>query len=159
MSHKFDELQFIPITDPNIFGIIPNIRYLFEQVRDRDWEVDDFYKWAPLVITSPLSRLWFLTDVANVIKGILWIVIDPFSNIITVSLLSVDKEYQMNGDGLRKSESEILTKIKEHLHKFRAELKEQGGADLKEKILWTTTRPRIFEKMGAKRNKQIIMEL
>lgn len=158
---KIDELKFVPIVDPNAFDLIP--KYLFEQIKGREWEVEKFYKWGPIFIRNPLNRIWVLTDIANLIKGVLWITIDPVLELIAVNVFSVDRKYQELNGSLRNkpknNPSVLLLKAKEQLDKFRIELKEAGGAELKEKILWTTTRPHTFRRFGARKSKRVIMEI
>lgn len=154
---KIDELKFVPIVDPNAFALIP--KYLFEQIKGREWEVEKFYKWGPIFIRNPLNRVWVLTDIANIIKGVLWVTIDPVLEVMAVNVFSVDREYQELNGNPRNNPSASLLKAKEQLDKFRIELKEKGGAELKEKILWTTSRPRAFEKAGARRYHRVIMEV
>ena len=148
---NFDELKFVPVIDPNLFAVTKaNVRYLFDQIPHRDWEVDNLYKYLPYFVSNPLNRFWVLTDIGDVIKGVLWITIDPVVEMIAVNLLSVDREYQ-NGQAVKKSI--------EHLHKFQDEIKARGGKGLKRKIFWATTRPRAFERIGATRHKRTIMEI
>lgn len=154
-----DELQFVRVIDPNIF-IELQPRELLEQIKDRDWDVDDLLYFAPLIMTqiiandagqivsipNKLQQFYWLTNTNKVIKGVLWLSLDPLTKRLMVNLLSVDKEYQSkNGDLLEKTRD------------FAKAIAEAEG--LKDKILWTTTRPGKFEKVGAKQSNKKIMEV
>jgi len=149
-----DDLKFVRITDPNLFALIP--RQLFEQIRARDWEVDTLYRYGPLFVTNQFNLFWVMTDTTNVIKGVLWATIDPVVKAIAVNIVSVDREFQKINGSLRKSQSELLLKVKEHLQVYREELKKKSGFELKDKILWGTTRPKAFERSGAKRYRTVM---
>lgn len=148
---------------PNGLNYVP--RYLFEQIKNRNWNVDKIYEYGSLFITNPLNRFWVLTDIGHTIKGILWITIDPIVEIIAVNVLSIDKEFQRLNGSLRNSSSGIIEKVAEFLHKFQDELKieakKKNGKELnlKREILWTTTRPRACIRAGAREHGRKIMEI
>ena len=125
---------------------------MIEQIRDREWSVDRFYKYGPMIVANPLNVIWALVDAANVTKGILFVTIDMVGEVICVNMFSVDREYQSINGG-------AIAKAIEFLHKFQDELKENRGINLKRKILWPTTRPRACEREGLKRTKGIMMEV
>lgn len=147
---EFSDLKFIKIDQPNLFGLIP--RYLFEQIPSREWEVSKLYEWGKIFLANPLNLFWVLTDTENIIKGVLWVTIDPVLEMIAVNILSVDKEYQHpRGEAIKQSI--------EHLKKYRNKLKKDSGLELKDKMLWTTTRPKAFKHIGAKCHNRTIMEV
>jgi len=150
----FDELKFEPLVAPNGLNWVP--RKLFEQIKCREWDVENIYKYGPLFIQNPLNRFWVLTDLNHSIKGVLWITIDPVVELIAVNVLSIDKQYQKVNGSLRNSSSGVIEKVAEFLHRFQDELKEKGGIELKRKILWTTTRPRACIKAGARKYRTIM---
>jgi ABC-type nitrate/sulfonate/bicarbonate transport system permease component len=90
-------------------------RYLFEQIKGRDWEVENIYKFGPLFVSNPLNRVWVLLK-NNTIKGVLWITIDPVVEIIAVNVLSVDREYQRLNGSLRSNPSGIFKRVIDFLH-------------------------------------------
>ena len=139
---KFDELEFVRTFD---FRHIP--RTLFEQIKEMDKAmIDRIYKFGPLFAESPLTLLYVLVDVDYKIKGVLWAEVNIIDAVIFIRLLSVDKEYQsQNG--------ELLNKAKEFLFNL------DTGPDLKKEIRFLTTHPSAFEEVGAKRSKQIRMEI
>lgn len=145
---NFDDLKFIRITEPGSIQIIP--RYLIEQVKDNDWIIDNFYKYGAAFITSPLSRFWLLSDSGNVIKGILWVIIDPLREMINCLILSVDKEYQ-NGQAIKQT-------VK-FLRDFRDELKQEHGIELNDKIMTGTKRPKAFLRAGFKETEYVNLEI
>lgn len=153
---SFDELTFEPILAPNGINWVP--RYLFEQIKNREWDVEKIYEYGPLFITNPLNRFWLLTDSDHIAKGVLWITIDPICEIMAVNVLSIDKEYQrLNGSSLRSKPSDVIKKTVEFLHKVQDELRAKG-VNIKREILWATSRPRTCERAGARRYR-VIMEI
>jgi DNA modification methylase len=147
-------LEFVRIKDPQVFKLIP--RYLFEQIKDREYDIEQIYKFGPILILSRFNCLYLLVNEENLIKGILFATFDPLAEIILVYVLSVDKEYQRNG--ILPQTRDFLKNIKENDPDFKIMLKELGF-DLKDKIIWQTTRPKSYEKkIGAKRSKYTIME-
>lgn len=139
---KFNELEFVRTFD---FRHIP--RALFEQAKEMDKAtIDRIYKFGALFTGSPLTLLYVLVDVSYKIKGVLWAEVNIIDAIIFIRLLSVDKEYQsQNG--------ELLNKVKEFLFNL------DTGPELKKEIQFQTTHPAAFEEVGAKRSKQIRMEI
>lgn len=151
----FDELKFEPILAPNGLNWVP--RYLFEQVKNRTWDVEKLYEYGPLFITNPLNRFWALTDITHHIKGVLWITIDPIVEVMAVNILSIDREYQRLNGSLRSKPSDVIKKTVEFLHTVQDELRAKG-VKIKREILWATTRPRTCEKAGARRYR-VVMEM
>ena len=94
---KFEDLQFVRLTQPEQFNLIP--RELFEQVKKKDPDiiVDNLYKFGPQQLLSNLNFIYVMVDGKSKIKGILWAGVNDFTNNLEVSILSVDKEYQNNG--------------------------------------------------------------
>ena len=149
---KFEELTFRRIYD---FNLVP--KYLLEQMPDKDYDIDRIYQYGRIFVLSPFNFLFVMTDANYVIKGILWLTIDPVMEVMGINVFSVDKEYQSNG---KESEARQLTYkfLKEEFPvKYSSELA-QVNVHLKPIILGTTTRPEAWEKAGFKRYKRIIME-
>lgn len=151
----FSDLKFIRIDRLDLFGLIP--RKLFEQIPDREWEVNKLYEWMPIFLDNPLNLFWALANKEAVekgeapIKGVLWATVDPVLEMVAVNVLSIDKEYQSNNG------SAIKGTIK-FLKDFRDKIEKEKGVKLQNKILWATTRPKAFERAGCSRHNKIIME-
>lgn len=127
-------------------------RYLVEQVRDREWTVDDFYKYQGLNCLvhdqsgsklNPFNHLYVLADSENLVKGMLWFVIDPLSKDIVVNTFSVDKEYWNTGEAVRL--------LADHVKEVAKKLKIR-------KVYWITNYPKHSERYGFKRSKSVLME-
>jgi hypothetical protein len=144
---KMDELRWIRSTSPEL---IP--RYLIEQVRHKDYTVDDFIKYQHNItfvstkvgkVLNPFSHLYYLANPENIIKGILWFCIDPLTKDVIIQTYSVDKEYSKTGGAVEK----LCILIKDIVIK----------ANLK-KIYWITNNPRHSQRHGFKKSKSILME-
>ncbi len=140
MVSYFDQLRFEVCSS---FDEIP--RYLFEQIPKRDWVVEDLYKWGSVFMQSPLNLLFVLRNIANKVKGVLWITVDPVLKMACVNIYSIDRKYQTkNGEAIKRA----LRFIRENADK----------RGLKEKILWTTTRPKAFVRAGCRLSDRIVVE-
>lgn len=144
---NIDELRWV-----RVFSPIHIPTYLVEQVRDRDFSVEDFYKYQELncLISSksgptlnPLNHLYVLANKENIVKGFLWMVIDPLSKDFVVNTFSVDKEYWRKGKAVKKASDHI----KEILKTLKLK-----------KVYWITKYPKHSERYGFKRSKNILME-
>jgi hypothetical protein len=76
--------------------------------------------------------------------GLIWLQVSRIENSLYIILYSINKEYQTL-DGFNISA----------LARVARAIKEDMGLS---KILWTTTRPKAFEKLGFKRSKRVLME-
>jgi len=157
---KFSDLCFIRIIDPNFFRLIP--KYLVEQIKNRDFEVDKLYELAPLLLTipfigpqgrivavpNPFHQFYALATEAGKAKGFLWLTIDPLRQRICINVLSVDREYQDESEPTAlKGTVDFIRTLPEY-EKF------------KKPIMCSTQTPKIFEEqIGAKRSKEILMEV
>lgn len=146
MAKDIHSLRFIRALSPDY---IP--RYLIEQIKQRDYKVDDFYTYHSMNCLdkssdgfkiNPFNHLWVLVDSKNNVKGVLWFTVDPLTKYVVIQNYSVDKEY-WNQDA--------IGKLKEHMDEILCK------ADL-HKVLWLTTYPKHSEKHGFKRSKAILME-
>lgn len=145
--NKIDELKWVRILMPDL---IP--RYLVEQVKKRDYTVDEFYDYQRLIclretdqgpVPNPLSHLWALVDKENMVKGFLWFTIDSFCKCLVLQTYAVDKEYWTKGESIKK--------LSDHLKDI------QSKANLK-KIYWITDYPKHSQKHGFKISKSVLME-
>jgi len=125
---------------------------LVEQVKDRDYEVEDFYKYQELhclrqtsegPTLNPLNHLYVLVDKENLTKGFVWFTIDTLGKDIYIHTFSMDKEYWFSGKAVEK----LATFIKDFKKK----------ADLK-KVYWITNYPKHSMRHGFKRSKSVLME-
>lgn len=146
--NKIDDLRWIRIFTPSH---IP--KYLIEQVRERDYSVEDFYKYHEVSCTvgdkdggiklNPLSHLYVLATEKNEVKGTLWFCVDPLSKDIVIQTFSMDKEYWNKGIAVKK--------LADHIKTIRKK------ANLN-KIYWVTNYPKHSERNGFKRSKAVLME-
>jgi len=129
--------------------IVP--KFLIEQIKNKDFTVEDFYKYQNInclipgkngPTLNPLNHLYVLADSENIVKGVLWFVVDPLSKCLVVNSYSVDKEYW--GKGAIQKAATMLKEIK-------------SKANIA-KVYWVTNYPKAFEKQGFKRSKNTIME-
>lgn len=143
---EIKDLKWIRLYSP---WLIP--RYLIEQIKRRDYEIDAFLEYQNSCIMvkgekgpilNPLSHLYGMTDKENLTKGFLWFTVDPLSQSICIHVYSVDPEYWNNG-------------AIEHLSNFVLEIKEK--ANLK-KVYWITDCEKHSLKHGFKRSKSVLME-
>ena len=146
-KEEVEKLRFVRIFDP-----IHIPKYLVEQIKQRDYEVEDFYtlqKDANLLPSSdgfklnPLNHLYVLLNDKNIVVGFTWFTVNPLSKCIFINNYSMDKAYWHNGKAIEQLKDFIVNIMK------KAKLKQ---------IVWHTTYPRHFEKYGFKRSKSILME-
>ena len=146
-EHKIEALRWVRVFTP---VHIPT--YLVEQVRDRDYSVDDFYKYQEqscLRMTkegptlNPLNHLYILANDENMTKGFVWFTIDSLSKDICINTFSMDKEYWVQGRAVEK----LADFIKEVRVKARLN-----------KVYWITNYPKHSERHGFKRSKSVLME-
>lgn len=138
-----DKMQWIRLITPDV---IP--KYLVEQVRDKDYSVEDFYKYQKIncmhgEMINPFNHLYALCNEENEVKGFLWFVIDPLTKDILLNTYSVDKEYWYGGKAV-----EWLTHhMKNILNKLNLK-----------KVYWANNYPKHALKHGFKRSKAVLME-
>lgn len=147
-KNKKDDLKWIRIFTPSH---IPT--YLIEQIRDRDFTVEDFYKYHEVNCTvpshdgspklNPFSHLYVLANEENHVKGMLWFCVDPLAKDLIIQTFSMDKEYWMKGMAVQK------------LAKHIKEIRKKGNLN---KIYWITNYPKHSERNGFKRAKAVLME-
>jgi hypothetical protein len=144
---KVDDLRWIRVFTPDH---VPH--YLIDQVRERDYSVEEFFKYHQIncmtqgekgVVLNPFSHLYVLADKENRVQGMLWFTVDPLSKDILIQTYSMDKEYW--GKGL------AVKKLAEHIKQIR----KKGNLN---KIYWVTNYPKHSERYGFKRSKSILME-
>lgn len=143
----FEELRWIRVFTPTH---IP--KYLVEQIRHRDFSIEDFFKYQESLCIkmtpdgpslNPMNHLYVLANDENLTKGFVWFIIDALSKAICIQSYSIDKEYWNNG----KAVSKLSVFIKDFLKKSKLE-----------KVYWITNYPKHSEKHGFKRSRSVLME-
>lgn len=144
---NMDDLRWVRIFTPLH---IP--KYLVEQIKHRDWSVEDFYKYQQTNCLiedeagpslNPFYHLYVLVNEENVTKGFLWFTVEPLTKDIHIQNYSVDKEYWGKG--------RAVEKLSNHIKFIRKK------ANLN-KVYWITNYPKHSEKHGFKRSKSVLME-
>lgn len=147
MSGNMDELRWI-----RVFSPLHIPKYLVENVRDKDFTVDEFYKYQEInclreteegPTLNPFSHLYVLSDKDYVVKGFLWFVVDPLTKDLVIQNYSVDPEYWYHGKAVEK------------LSKFIKDIVKK--ANLK-KVYWVTKFPKHSKRYGFKESEHILME-
>lgn len=146
-EHNIESLKWVRIFTP---AHIP--KYLVEQVRDRDFSVEDFYKYqetASIIKNkegfslNPLNHLYVLVNDENIVKGFLWFTINPLSKDIHLNTFSIDKEYWYKGKAVEK------------VADFIKDIKNKANLN---KIFWITNYEKHSRRHGFKRSRSILME-
>lgn len=138
---KFEDLEFVRLDKPGLLRFVP--RKLFEQVKDRTFDIDKIYSLESSFISNPAVRLYALVDENSKTKGILWAHINVLTETIQVNLFSIEKEYQFDNA----------------LEKTLEFIKSWMGKDEKLKIECITTRPKAYQRAGWKVSKRTILEI
>jgi N-acetylglutamate synthase-like GNAT family acetyltransferase len=147
MSDDFDELRWV-----RVFSPIHIPKYLVEHVKDRDYSVEDFYKYQEInclvqgkdgPTLNPFNHLYVLADEENIVQGFLWFVIDPLSKDAVINTFSVDKKYWHQGKAFKR----VSSHVKEIVEKLKLK-----------KVYWVTNYPKHSERHGFVRSKSVLME-
>lgn len=147
-----DDVEINKLRWVRVFTPIHIPKYLVEQVRNRDYSVEDFFQYQEIncireteegPTLNPFSHLYVLVDEQNITKGFLWFTVDALSKDIVIQTYSIDKEYWNKGRAVAKAAKYVKDICKK--------------ADLK-KIWWITNYPAHFERNGFKRSKSVLME-
>jgi len=126
-------------------------KYLVEQIKDKDFSIQDFYRYHEIncliqnqkqIELNPFSHLHVLVDEENVTKGFVWFTIEPLTKNLVIQNYSVDKAYWNKGQAVKK------------LSDFILEYKNKGAI---KKIFWITNYPRHSEKYGFQKSKNVLM--
>ena len=147
IGYTIDDLTWTRLISPQF---VP--KDLIEQIKHREYSVDDFNKFhsnnCEIMIDgqkrlNPFSHLYALLDPKFKVRGVLWFSIDPLSKCLVIQTYSVEKEFWGMGKAVQKLIDMVLS-IKE-------------GATLS-KVYWITNYPKHSERYGFKRSKSILME-
>lgn len=144
---SMDDLRWIRVFTPLH---IP--KYLVENVRDRDFTVDEFYRFQEInclrdteegPTLNPFSHLYVLADKEHVVKGFLWFVVDALTKDLVIQTYSVDPEFWYHGKAVEK----LAILIKDIRRKAKLN-----------KVYWITRYPRHSQRYGFKQSEHILME-
>ncbi len=139
---KGSGLRYTPITD---FALIP--RPLVEQIKPKLPDVDRFYNVLRAFGASQsfwaVNYLGVFADHEHIIKGFMWLTLNPITMELHANMLSVDPMYQNKG---------ILGEAKNIAQKLMKEVHA-------EKLTISTRAPKVFERNGWKRDTVTTMEV
>lgn len=131
-------LQIIPLPLPDM---VP--RGLLEQVKDREWQVDEWYKLQKQMIGNKENLILGLVDENLKVRGICWLTIDGFSKWIFINTLSMEP-------GVIKGKK--LIKI---LSRYIKDLGKTLGL---KRVIWAARRYKAIEKYGFEQSEYKLME-
>ena len=143
----YDSLGFIRIFTPMH---VP--KELIEQVRDRCFEVDDWYAYQEQMCTvtgpngpmlNPYSLLYVVADEGNKVVGMLWCEINALSKVLIIQTFSMNIKYWGRGKAVK-----ILSDKAKEICK-ECKLK---------KVTWSTNYPKHSERYGFERSRGVVME-
>lgn len=135
-----------------LFAPISIPKYLIEQIKHRDYTVENFFRHQELNCLienesgpslNPFSHLYALVNEENLVKGVLWFVVDELSNNMIINIFSVDNEYWGGGH--------IMKKVTDHVKQLLKKLKLN-------KVYWMTRYPKHAERHGFTVSKDVLME-
>lgn len=135
-----------------IFTPVHIPKYLIEQIKDRNWEVEEYIKYHEINCLihgesdpklNPFSHLYALVNTENITKGFLWFTVEPLTKDIHIQNYSIDKEYWGKGKAV-----ELLA---DHIKFIRKKARLN-------KVFWITNYPKHSQKCGFKQSKSILME-
>lgn len=147
IEKSIDDLRWV-----RIFAPVHIPLHLVEQIHDREYPVEDFYKFHEInclrntpegPTLNPLHHLHVLVDPENLTKGFVWFTVDPLNKDLCIQTYSVDKEYWHKGKAVAK------------LAEYVKEIRKNGKLN---RIFWITNYPKHSEKYGYKRSKSVLME-
>ena len=94
---SIDDLKFVRIFDPSH---IPQ-EYI-EQIKGREFSVERFYEFQKTICLlqiddeaalNPMNLLFAIVNQENLVKGVLWMVVDALGNSLIINTFSIDKQY------------------------------------------------------------------
>jgi len=133
-----NELTIIPLPDARL---VP--RYLLEQVKDRDWDVDEWYAYQAKLQGHVENLVLGLVDKDHQIKGMVWITVDGFSKWLFINTFTVDKKYQR------------MSKLIKFVKRYIKDLSIKLGI---KRALWAARRTKALERYGFKCSEYQLME-
>ncbi len=140
------ELTFVRIYD---FNLIP--KSIFKELSKRDFlnyddkDLERLYLFGQLVAQDKLTQVYAMIDEDKIIRGVLWVSIDPIILWLYVVLCVIDKSFQ--------NYKKNITKVFEFCRKIQKDIGLKGVRAL-------TPTPGAYIKMfGAKRSKLTMVEV
>jgi len=142
-----EDLEFVRVFTPQH---IPT--YLVEQIKDRDFTVEQFYSFQEInclrntengPVLNPLNLLYVIVNKKKIAKGFAWMMIDPLTQDLVVQTYSMDNEYWFKGKAVKL----LYNKVKEII----------SDCNLN-KVYWITKYPKHSERYGFKPSKHVLME-
>lgn len=147
MKKNIEELRWV-----RIFTVDPLPHYLLDQIKNRTYSIEEFFKYHQMnlliqgkdgIILNPFNHLHVLVSPENLVKGFLWMTIDPLTKDIFIQTYSVDKEYWGKGLAVKK------------VSKYVQDIQKKGKLN---KIFWITRYEKHSMRYGFKRSSSILME-
>ena len=139
---KGSGLRYTPIND---FSLLP--RPLVEQIKPKLPDVDRFYNVLRALSSGRsfwiTNYLGVFADHEHVIKGFMWLTLNPITGVLHANMLSVDPAYQNKG---------ILGEAKNIAQKLMKEVHA-------EKLTISTRAPNVFKRNGWKISAITLMEV
>jgi len=151
-STKEPEIDFSKLRFVRIFTPVHIPKELIEQVREKEYDVNDWYRYLEIVCIrqtnegpqlNPLCLLYVIVDELNKVVGMLWAEIDTLSKILAIQTFSMDKKYWLKGQAV----TLLADKAKE--------IAKECGL---KKIRWASSYPKHSERYGFHRSKSVLME-
>lgn len=149
---KSDDTNISKLEFVRIFTPVHIPEYLVDQVRDKDFTTEQFYKFQEICclrqsengpVLNPLNFLYVIVNESKMAKGFMWGQADPLTNDFIIQTFSIDKEYWGNGRAVK-----MLTK------KVKEILKECSM----NKVYWITNFAKHAQRYGFKRSKSVLFE-
>lgn len=143
----FEKFEFVRVFTPQH---IPT--YLVEQVKDRDYSVEQFYSYQEIncvrstengPVLNPLNLLYVIVNKKKVTKGYCWMVIDPLTKDLIINTYSISPEYWNKGKAVKLLQDKVKEIIKD--------------CSLN-KVYWITKCPKHSERYGFKQSRHVLME-
>lgn len=120
-----NKLNFIPITDPAQIGFIPWT--WLEQIEDRNWVTEWFYRVGPSMVKFVDNWMWYITNEEDQHKGFLWTKVDLLSGELSVVVYSIDR-YQQADDDFENTQAflaQVIIDYNESCADYMGELEEK----------------------------------
>lgn len=146
-TDKIDELRWV-----RLFSPVGVPRELIDQIKDKEFTTDDFFKFQNLnclisgkdgPTLNPFNHLYALVDPDNKVQGVLWFVIDALSKDMIINTYSVHNSYWGRGRAVKR----LSSHVKEIMKKLKID-----------KAYWMTRYPKHSERHGFKRSRNVLME-
>jgi N-acetylglutamate synthase-like GNAT family acetyltransferase len=139
-AYTLDDCKFLRLLVPRLIPV-----HLIQQVKGRAFSIEDFYQFNEEWVEdeNPYSLIYALIDPDREIVGYLWVVKNTLENSLFINTFSVEKRYWNRGEAVKKAI--------DFLHELIKVMKIKS-------VLWMTTNPRFFQKLGFRRSRDVAME-